>query len=54
MIMRFLLCAKKPGEDILNPANFNASGQIVLSGSVSACERVAQLASDRGVRGTPL
>ena len=48
------LCEEARGEDILIPANFNASGQIVLSGSVSACERVAQLASDRGVRGTPL
>ena len=48
------LCEEARGEDILVPANFNATGQIVLSGSVSACERVAELSSDRGVRATPL
>jgi [acyl-carrier-protein] S-malonyltransferase len=48
------LCEEARGEDILVPANFNAIGQIVLSGSVAACERVAELASDRGVRATPL
>jgi [acyl-carrier-protein] S-malonyltransferase len=48
------LCEEARGDDILVPANFNATGQIVLSGSVAACERVAELASDRGVRGTLL
>ncbi|MDP6541703.1 MAG: ACP S-malonyltransferase [Phycisphaerales bacterium] len=48
------LCEEARGDDILVPANFNASGQIVLSGSVDACQRVANLASDRGVRGTLL
>jgi len=48
------LCEEARGEDILVPANFNATGQIVLSGSVSACERVAELAGDRGVRAIPL
>ncbi len=48
------LCEEARGEDVLVPANFNAIGQIVLSGSVAACERVAQLAGDRGVRATPL
>jgi len=44
----------KEGDEILVAANFNAPGQTVLSGSVAACERVANLASDRGVRATPL
>ncbi len=44
----------KEGDEILVAANFNAPGQTVLSGSVPACERVATLASDRGVRATPL
>ncbi|MBC8202935.1 MAG: ACP S-malonyltransferase [Planctomycetes bacterium] len=48
------LCEEARGEDILVPANFNATGQIVLSGSVAACERVAERASDRGVRATRL
>ncbi len=44
----------REGDEILVTANFNAPGQIVLSGSVEACERVATIASDRGVRATPL
>ena len=48
------LCEEARGDDILVPANFNAPGQTVLSGSVSACERVATLAEDKGVRATAL
>lgn len=49
------LCEEaKEGDEILVLANFNAPGQIVLSGSVAACHRVATLASERGVRATPL
>ncbi|MEE2912261.1 MAG: ACP S-malonyltransferase [Planctomycetota bacterium] len=49
------LCeSAREADEILVPANFNAPGQIVLSGSVSACDRVAALASDQGVRATPL
>ncbi len=44
----------KEGDEILVAANFNAPGQTVLSGSVSACERVAVLAEEKGVRATPL
>ena len=44
----------REGDEILVPANFHAPGQIVLSGSVTACDRVAVLASDKGVRATPL
>ncbi len=44
----------REGDEVLVPANFNAPGQIVLSGSVTACNRVAVLASDKGVRATPL
>ncbi len=39
---------------ILVPANFNAPGQIVLSGQASACEKAAVLASEQGLRATPL
>lgn len=42
-----------PG-DVLVPANFNAPGQIVLSGSKPACERAVKVASERGLRATPL
>ena len=44
----------KEGDDILVAANFNAPGQLVLSGSVEACKRVAVLAEEKGVRATPL
>jgi [acyl-carrier-protein] S-malonyltransferase len=44
----------REGDEILVAANFNAPGQTVLSGSVSACERVAMLAEEKGVRATPL
>lgn len=39
---------------ILVPANFNAPGQIVLSGSVEACDNAITVAGDVGVRGTKL
>ena len=48
------LCEEARGDDILVPANFNAPGQTVLSGSVAACERAAILAEDKGVRATAL
>ncbi len=41
--------------DCLVPANFNTPGQIVLSGSISACERAAKLAeSKQGVKAIAL
>jgi [acyl-carrier-protein] S-malonyltransferase len=39
---------------ILVPANFNAPGQIVLSGQAVACERAAGIATEEGLRATPL
>lgn len=37
--------------DILTCANFNCPGQIVVSGSLAACERVEKLAPEHGARG---
>ena len=48
------LCDEARENDVLVPANFNAPGQIVLSGSVEACQRVAEQASGHGLRATPL
>ncbi len=50
-----VLCgrARQPGE-VLSPANFNCPGQIVVSGSSAACERVLQLAQEAGGRGIAL
>jgi [acyl-carrier-protein] S-malonyltransferase len=41
-------------DEILVPANYNAPGQIVLSGHATACDRAVQVASDMGLRATAL
>lgn len=48
------ICDKARGSDVLVCANFNAPGQIVLSGSKSACDRAGPIASEMGLRATPL
>jgi [acyl-carrier-protein] S-malonyltransferase len=42
------------GTDVLVCANFNAPGQVVLSGSRSALERAAAVATAKGLRSAPL
>ena len=39
---------------VLVPANYNAPGQIVLSGSVNACAKAVEVASAMGLRATAL
>lgn len=48
------VCDKARGAEVLVCANFNAPGQIVLSGHKSACERAATAASEMGLRATVL
>lgn len=48
------VCDKARGNDVLVCANFNAPGQIVLSGSKAACDRAAPIASELGLRATVL
>ncbi|MEI8195220.1 MAG: ACP S-malonyltransferase [Phycisphaerae bacterium] len=48
------LCQEAAQGDILVPANFNAPGQVVLSGAVPACERAAKLADTKGFKATML
>lgn len=48
------LCQQAAGGEVLVPANLNAPGQIVVSGSAGACERLMKAAEAAGVRGTPL
>lgn len=48
------LCAAARGNDVLVCANFNAPGQVVLSGDRAACERAVRAAADAGVRAQPL
>lgn len=48
------LCEENAGGEVLVPANFNAPGQIVASGSIGACERLVAAATAAGFRAVPL
>jgi len=48
------LCAECAGGEVLVPANFNAPGQIVISGSSGACARAVTGAEAMGIRAMPL
>jgi len=48
------VCDAARGTDTLVCANFNAPGQIVLSGSKAAIDRAAKAAAEKGLRAAPL
>ena len=48
------VCDKARESDILVAANFNAPGQVVISGSASACDRAEVIASEMKLRATRL
>lgn len=48
------ICDVAASGETLVPANFNTPGQIVLSGSVGACERAAKIAEEKNCRSIPL
>tara|TARA_R110002072_G_scaffold150953_1_gene299702 strand:+ start:47740 stop:48696 length:957 start_codon:yes stop_codon:yes gene_type:complete len=48
------VCDQARENDILVPANFNAPGQVVISGSATACDRAEAVASELGMRATRL
>lgn len=48
------LCAENAKGEVLVPANFNAPGQIVVSGSKAACERINEAAGAAGFKSVPL
>lgn len=48
------LCEKAAGGEVLSPANFNAPGQIVVSGTTGACERFIAVATEAGLKTIPL
>lgn len=48
------VCEEARGGEVLVPANFNAPGQVVISGSKGACERSVGVATGMGLRATVL
>ena len=48
------LCKAAASGEVLAPANFNCPGQIVISGSNTACERAVAMAEDFGARAVKL
>ncbi len=48
------ICREAAGDEVLVCANFNAPGQIVLSGHRTACDRAASAAAARGLTARPL
>ena len=48
------LCETAAQGEVLVPANFNAPGQIVVSGTKSACERALKAAEAAGLKATAL
>lgn len=48
------LIAESAAGDVLVPANYNAPGQIVISGTLAACERAVKVAETKGVRAVAL
>jgi [acyl-carrier-protein] S-malonyltransferase len=48
------LCERAAEREVLVPANFNAPGQIVVSGAKRACERVLTAAEEKGFKAVAL
>jgi [acyl-carrier-protein] S-malonyltransferase len=48
------LCEDAAQGETISPANFNAPGQIVISGAASAVARARELAGGRGLKAIPL
>src|ERR1051325_6905653 len=48
------LCEQSAGGEVLVAANYNAPGQIVVSGAKGACERIATAAGEAGFKAVPL
>ncbi len=48
------VCDEASQGEVLVPANYNAPGQIVLSGHASACARANSIASEKGLRAAVL
>lgn len=46
--------AEAGADEVLVPANFNCPGQVVISGSATACGHALKVAEEAGVKATPL
>lgn len=44
------ICSQLDGEEIVQPVNFNAPGQVVIAGHAGAVQRAIELAKDKGAR----
>ncbi len=49
-----VLTSLSAADQVLVPANFNAPGQVVISGTKRACERAIELATAQGLQAKPL
>lgn len=49
-----VLCERAREDGVLVPANFNAPGQVVVSGTAEACDRAEKVAAEMGLRATRL
>ncbi len=48
------LCGAASSDGIIQPANYNCPGQIVVSGAKAACESIVRLVEEAGGRAIPL
>lgn len=48
------ICEELSGVGVLQPANFNCPGQVVISGSAAACQAAISAVAARGGRAVPL
>jgi [acyl-carrier-protein] S-malonyltransferase len=48
------LCRQAAQGEVMTPANYNAPGQIVVSGSSGACQRIAAVAETKGFKAIAL
>lgn len=48
------VCEKAAQGQVLVPANYNAPGQVVVSGAIEACDRAVGVAGEMGLRATKL
>jgi len=42
------ICEAAKGGHVLQPANYNSPGQIVISGALAACEKAVEVAAEKG------